>query len=337
MGNPASNRVDNASSKHLALLIGTKTSSMETTILLLPQHTIYQDQLLSAGLTRYPTTPGHTVISCHAIPALMSLQLSRFVQILAVVRRLSSVVSSSYGAARCGLVCDGSSTLSVIPLNGISKKWAPVVHKKEEFYTSFPGYLTTKSGPKMSDDELTSTKEAIMSSTLLKEPYDHNFFGNLSDQNIFARLIRGELPQWRVWEDEKHVAFLTPFGNTPGYTVLIPRKHLSSDVFSLTTEDYTDLVTAAYQVEQHIKKAFQVARCGMFFEGYEIDYARVKLVPVHVDDTAGGQPFTPIPEPIAFQDQYEGYLTTQFGPLCANLDGIAKKVDELREMSIMPA
>ncbi|KAL8700967.1 MAG: hypothetical protein Q9201_005159 [Fulgogasparrea decipioides] len=304
---------------------GTQASSSGTTIPLLPQHTFYRNQSLSAGLTRYPTSTGHTVISCHATSALMSLQLSRFVQALAVTRRLSSVVSSTYGAARCGLVCDGSSVLSLIPLTGISKDWAPVVHEEEEFHMTYPGYLTSKNGPKMSDSELTTTKDKILSSTMLKEPYDYNFVGDPSDQNIFARLIRGELPQWRVWEDEKHVAFLTPFGNTPGYTVLIPRTHLSSDVFSLSHTDYIDIVTAAHEVGQHLMKAFGVARCGMFFEGYEIDYAHVKLVPVHENKTTAGQPFTPIPEPTAFQTKYEGYLTTQFGPLSTNLDELTKK------------
>ncbi|KAL8903432.1 MAG: hypothetical protein Q9207_003921 [Kuettlingeria erythrocarpa] len=89
--------------------------------------------------------------------------------------------------------------------------------------------------------------------------------GLLADQDIAV------IWQWRVWEDKKHVAFLTPFANTPGYTVLVPRKHLSSDVFDLNDDDYTDMVAAVYQVAQHLKGAFGSTRCGVFFEGFEID------------------------------------------------------------------
>ncbi|KAL9001596.1 MAG: hypothetical protein Q9188_005442 [Gyalolechia gomerana] len=210
--------------------------------------------------------------------------------------------------------------------------WEPVINEEEEFHPSFPGFLTSKNGPKLNDSELTATQAKILGSTSLKEPFDYSFSGPSTDQNLFARLVRGEVPQWRVWEDKKHVAFLTPFGNTPGYTVLIPRKHLSSDVFSLDDHDYTDIITAAYQVAQHLKHAFEITQCGMFFEGYEIDYAHVKLVPVHAHSVANGRPFTPVPGSIAFQKKYEGFLTTQFGPLAGDLGELAEKADDIRQL-----
>lgn len=63
--------------------------------------------------------------------------------------------------------------------------------------------------------------------------------------------------------------------------MLVPRKHLSSDIFGLNDHDYVDIITAAHTVAQHLKAAFGAKRCGMIFEGYEIDYAHVKLIPVH--------------------------------------------------------
>jgi hypothetical protein len=53
----------------------------------------------------------------------------------------------------------------------------------------------------------------------ISQPFDYLFEGDQSDNNLFARIVRGELPQWRVWEDDQHVAFLTPYANTPGFTV----------------------------------------------------------------------------------------------------------------------
>ncbi|KAL8942744.1 MAG: hypothetical protein Q9216_001492 [Gyalolechia sp. 2 TL-2023] len=292
--------------------------------------------LLSAGLTRYPTSTGHTLLTIHHALPLMSLQLPQFVEVLTTARQLSSSVCSSAGASRCGLVCDGSSILSLIPLLGLSKDWEPVINEEEEFHASFPGFLTSKNGPKLNDSELTATQAKILSSTSLKEPYDYSFSGPIGDQNLFARLVRGEVPQWRIWEDKKHVTFLTPFGNTPGYTVLIPRKHLSSDVFSLDDHDYKDIITAAYRVAQHLKHAFEIAQCGMFFEGYEIDYAHVKLVPVHAHSVANGRPFIPLPGSITFQEKYEGFLTSQSGPLTRDLGKLAEKANSLRKLQESP-
>ncbi|KAI4115074.1 MAG: hypothetical protein LQ338_007910 [Usnochroma carphineum] len=291
-----------------------------------PRHVFYEDRLLVAGLTQYPTTDGHVVLECRATPKLMSLQLARFVDLLSTIRHLSWFMGS-----RCGLACDGGSNLSLIPLHGLSKHWEPVIHEEKVFDSSFPGYLTTKNGPKSTDSDLTATQAKILHSNPLKEPYEYSFNGDKSDQNLFACLVRGELPQWRVWEDKKHVAWLTPFSNTPGYTVLVPRKHLSSDIFSLDNEDYTDMVTAAYRVAQLLKEAFGTTRCGMFFEGFEIDYAHIKLVPVHDNGTVDGRPFTPVPGQIAFQNKYEGFLTTQFGPLCTDTEALTEKANSLRQ------
>ncbi|KAL8938578.1 MAG: hypothetical protein Q9211_003145 [Gyalolechia sp. 1 TL-2023] len=315
---------------------GTQVFCSGPTVPLLPQHVFYQDRILSAGLTRYPASTGHTLLITNPALPLMSLQLPHFVEILTSARRLSPSVCRSVGASRCGLVCDGSFILSLIPLLGLSKVWEPIIHKKEEFHASFPGFLTSKNGPKLNDSELTATQVKILGSTSLQKPFDYSFNGLSADQNLFARIVRGEVPQWRVWEDKKHVAFLTPFGNTPGYTVVIPRKHLSSDVFSLDDSDYTDIITAAYQVAQHLKHAFGVAQCGMFFEGFEIDYAHVKMVPVHDHDVANGRRFSPVPGSIAFQTVYEGFLTTQLGPLAKDLGELAETANGIREFMKNP-
>lgn len=301
---------------------GSTAACEATTISLYPQHVFYKDQLLSAGFTRYPIINGHVVLECHAKSEIMSLNLQRFIEFMSTARYISKHMHG-----RIGLACDGGSNVSLIPLVGTLGDWKPVIHQEEEFHTSFPGFLTTKNGPKLSDSELTAIQTKVLGSTMVKEPYDYSFSGDASDQNLFARLIRGELSQWRVWEDKKHVAFLTPFANTPGYTVLVPRKHLSSDVFDLNDDDYTDMVAAAYQVAQHLKGAFGTTRCGIFFEGFEIDYAHIKLVPVHDHDAANGRRFTPVARPIAFQDKYEGFLTTQFGPLRAGCENPAENVN----------
>ena len=110
-----------------------------------------------------------------------------------------------------------------------------------------------------------------------------------NDKNIFARIVRGEEKHWRIWEDSNHVAFLTPFPNTPGYTVVVPRKPLSSDIFSSDTDDYIALIKACHEVGHILKKSFVNARgIAIIFEGLEINYAHAKLIPIIQPQTALG-------------------------------------------------
>lgn len=83
-----------------------------------------------------------------------------------------------------------------------------------------------------------------------------HFEDDKSDKNPFARIVRGELRQWRVWEDDQHIAFLTPFANTPVFTFLVPRAHLSSDIIALGEEVYSKLVAAAHAVAGDLEKGF---------------------------------------------------------------------------------
>ena len=169
----------------------------------------------------------------------------------------------------------------------------------------------------MSESRLDICHDKIVSRTGLQSPYDLHFKGDVSDQNLFARIVRGDAPQWRVWEDRTHVAFLTPFGNTPGFTLLVPRAHLPSDIFSISQEEYDALIAAARTVALHLVAAFDVERYGMFFEGFETDYAHVKLVPIHEQEAPTPASSLSVPL-LGLLKVYPGYLSTQFGPPLEN-------------------
>lgn len=135
------------------------------------------------------------------------------------------------------------------------------------------------------------------------------FVDDEGSQNLFTRIIRGELEQWRVWESPSHVAFLTPFGNTPGYTVLVPRKHPDSDVLSLQDEDLYDLSSAIWDVTRLIEgSALGASRVGIIFEGMEVDWAHAKLIPIL------GDPDATCNAPEIFSDKYGGSVSSKPGP-----------------------
>lgn len=53
------------------------------------------------------------------------------------------------------------------------------------------------------------------------------------NRTIFDGIVEGKMKSWKVWEDEKFLAFLTPFPNTPGFTVVIPKVNPGDYVFAI--------------------------------------------------------------------------------------------------------
>ncbi|KAB2572114.1 putative HIT-like protein [Lasiodiplodia theobromae] len=145
---------------------------------------------------------------------------------------------------------------------------------------------------------------------------DLTYLGDANEDtanSIFAKIIRGELEQWRLWESASHVAFLTPFGNTPGFTVLVPRKPLGSDILAMAEPDLRELATAIWDVSHLLQSspALGASRVGLIFEGMEIDYAHAKLIPIL--DKGVGNPEQHIPE-ATYTGVYTGSISSRPGP-----------------------
>ncbi len=127
---------------------------------------------------------------------------------------------------------------------------------------------------------------------------------------IFCDIVEGKVPCHKIWEDENHLAFLSIFPNTEGFSVVIPKQHHSSYAFDQTDETLSNLVLATKKVANLLDKSLDgVARTGMFFEGYGIDHLHSKLFPMH--GTGSDSTFKPISSnnPKYF-DQYEGYISS---------------------------
>jgi beta-aspartyl-peptidase (threonine type) len=284
---------------------------------ILRQHIFHHGLQTIAGLSRFPSTKGHTnVVLRSAKDDLFSLDLAEYMRTMIEVREVAGVLRNYYDVARCALAADGSDVLSIVPLHGLKKDWERVNSPKKEFHESFPGYISSMDGPQMDASRLRTICAKIQKASSISATYNYRFDGEQSDQNLFARIVRGELPQSRVWEDEHHVAFLTPFANTPGFTVLVARAHLPSDIFSLELGDYCSLVRSAHSVAQTLKSSLGLRRCGMIFEGLEVDYAHVKLIPIH--EKEGVQELSKADSPMtqsAHEEKYTGHVTSQNGPL----------------------
>ena len=247
------------------------------------------------------------------------------------VSMVASILSNYYGVERCALVTEGGKTLLLLPLHGLSKDWTQVTSDLEEFDEVYPGYISSRNGPKMDGNRLYEICSKIQKVSGVSEPFDYSFKGDPNDKNLFARIVRGQLPQWRVWEDDHHVAFLTPFANTPGFTVVVPRKHLSSDIFSIKEKPYAKLVGAAHTVARILKIALGTRQCGMIFEGFEINYAHIKLIPIHQPDLQNTIDSSK-PRVTSFHEKYQGYVSSLDGPVSQDFKSLTSDALNIRKM-----
>jgi len=127
---------------------------------------------------------------------------------------------------------------------------------------------------------------------------------------IFCKIVKGEAPSHTIWEDEKHLAFLSIFPNTLGTTIVIPKVHYASYAFDLPDEVLVGLILAAKKVAKLLDtKLEDVGRTAMIFEGFGIDHVHAKLFPMH--GTADMKDWKPIESEVnKYFDTYEGYVSS---------------------------
>lgn len=130
---------------------------------------------------------------------------------------------------------------------------------------------------------------------------------------LFCRFVSGEQHCHKIWEDEKHIAFLTIFPNTEGATVVMPKEHHSSYAFDLNDEVLMGLILAAKKVGQLLDQTFpDVGRTAMVLEGFGINHVHAKLFPLHGTNFSNWKPINSSVSKVF--DQYEGYISSHDGP-----------------------
>jgi diadenosine tetraphosphate (Ap4A) HIT family hydrolase len=146
----------------------------------------------------------------------------------------------------------------------------------------------------------------------------------MSEKTLFDKIVDGEIPSWKVWEDDDYLAFLTPFPNTPGFTVVVPKKNPGDNYIDVDEATYTGLMLAARKVAALLRKAFDVKKVALVLEGQEVPHLHAKLIPMH---PAAGRPHA---HHEVFEETYQGFLTTANGPKMSDeeLDAIQAKIQK---------
>lgn len=143
-------------------------------------------------------------------------------------------------------------------------------------------------------------------------------------------MVQGKVPHHTIYEDEKHLAFLTIFPNTEGVTVVITKDHYGSSAFEQPNKVLQDLIIATKNTAHLLTNYFNdVGRCGMVFEGFGVDHLHAKLYPLHGTNIKEWKPIE--------SAQKKDYYKTYPGYVCSNdseraddqvLSELAKKIRE---------
>lgn len=97
--------------------------------------------------------------------------------------------------------------------------------------------------------------------------------------SIFSKIIAGEIPSYKIAEDEHHYAFLDINPVAPGHVLVVP-KHEVSYLFDLSDEEYAALQMFAKRVAEGLREAVPCKRVGVAVIGLEVPHAHIHLIPI---------------------------------------------------------
>jgi len=98
--------------------------------------------------------------------------------------------------------------------------------------------------------------------------------------SIFTRIIRGEIPCYKIAEDEHHFAFLDINPASRGHVLVIPKQEVDY-IFDLDDDLLQSLIAFSKPIARAIDRAFSPLRTGIIVEGLEVPHAHIHLVPVY--------------------------------------------------------
>ena len=100
---------------------------------------------------------------------------------------------------------------------------------------------------------------------------------------IFSKIIAGEIPSYKIAENEHFFAFLDIFPLAEGHVLVVPKQE-TDRFFDLDEQYLSEILLFAKPIAKAIEKAFPCNRCGMSVIGLEVPHAHVHLIPINSSD-----------------------------------------------------
>ncbi len=100
---------------------------------------------------------------------------------------------------------------------------------------------------------------------------------------IFTKIIRGDIPCYKVAETETHIAFLDINPIAEGHTLVVPKQE-TDYLFDLSNDDLSQTMILAKKIAHAIDQALNPIRTGVIVEGLEVPHAHIHLVPIYKEN-----------------------------------------------------
>jgi histidine triad (HIT) family protein len=97
---------------------------------------------------------------------------------------------------------------------------------------------------------------------------------------IFSKIIAGQIPSYKIAENDKFFAFLDIFPLRKGHVLVVPKTE-TDNLFDLSTEYLSELLVFAQPIAKAIEKSFDCNRCGLSVIGLEVPHAHLHLIPIN--------------------------------------------------------
>ncbi|MGV9002130.1 MAG: HIT family protein [Candidatus Saccharimonadaceae bacterium] len=115
------------------------------------------------------------------------------------------------------------------------------------------------------------------------------------EDTIFTKIIKGEIPSYKIYEDEKTFAFLDVHPLKEGHTLVVPKQQVES-IWDLEPADYQALMDTVQKVGRHLREVLKSPYVGLEVVGVDVPHAHVHVVPftttkeLHRAAPAGDEP-----------------------------------------------
>ena len=98
--------------------------------------------------------------------------------------------------------------------------------------------------------------------------------------SVFTKIISGEIPSYKIAENDDFIAFLDINPNAKGHTLVVPKKE-ENKIFELSRDAYQRLMDFSFTVAKALEKAIPCKRVGMSVIGLEVPHVHVHLIPLN--------------------------------------------------------
>ena len=127
----------------------------------------------------------------------------------------------------------------------------------------------------------------------------------MTDPNcIFCKIVKGEIPSFKIYEDKDFIAILDLFPNTKGMALVLTKEHFDS----YATDIYAKFFLSAKKISKLLDERLNVKRTALVMEGMGINHAHIKLYPLHGLESSFKEILS---KDNVYFEEYQGYITTQ--------------------------